>query len=103
MMKQAACSPSFREGTVPVAHAILGAQLHGPGELVHASSPGGRWSPRAPSRSASPAPKAMGSSPGGLVETTVDHVLGREAELIGGLTSEQQLQLTELLRLLLQD
>lgn len=38
-----------------------------------------------------------------LVETTVDHVLGREAELIGGLTGEQQHQLTELLRVLLQD
>ncbi|MGI5192193.1 MarR family winged helix-turn-helix transcriptional regulator [Streptomyces sp. CA-288835] len=38
-----------------------------------------------------------------LVETTVDHVLGREAELIDGLTGEQQAQLTELLRVLLQD
>jgi DNA-binding MarR family transcriptional regulator len=37
-----------------------------------------------------------------LVETTVDQVLGREAELIGGLTSEQQGHLTELLRVLLQ-
>ncbi|MDN0194023.1 MarR family transcriptional regulator [Streptomyces sp. S.PNR 29] len=37
-----------------------------------------------------------------LVETTVDQVLGREAELIGGLTPEQQSHLTELLRLLLQ-
>ncbi|TPQ22710.1 MarR family winged helix-turn-helix transcriptional regulator [Streptomyces sporangiiformans] len=38
-----------------------------------------------------------------LVETTVDHVLGREAELIDGLTGEQQGQLTELLQVLLQD
>ncbi|GLV76362.1 MarR family transcriptional regulator [Streptomyces hygroscopicus subsp. hygroscopicus] len=37
-----------------------------------------------------------------LVEATVDHVLGREAELIGGLTSEQQGCLAELLRVLLQ-
>ncbi|MFJ9737185.1 MarR family winged helix-turn-helix transcriptional regulator [Streptomyces sp. NPDC101166] len=38
-----------------------------------------------------------------LIEITVDQVLGREAELIGGLTGEQQHQLTELLRILLQD
>ncbi|MFI1016586.1 MarR family winged helix-turn-helix transcriptional regulator [Streptomyces sp. NPDC020965] len=38
-----------------------------------------------------------------LVETTVDQVLGREAELIGGLTPEQRDRLTELLGVLLQD
>ncbi|MCX5206521.1 MarR family transcriptional regulator [Streptomyces sp. NBC_00237] len=38
-----------------------------------------------------------------LVEETVDQVLGREAELIGGLTSDQQDQLTELLQTLFQD
>ncbi len=38
-----------------------------------------------------------------LVEETVDQVLGREAELISGLDSEQQDRLTELLQLLLQD
>lgn len=38
-----------------------------------------------------------------LVEATVDQVLGREADLIGGLTSGQQAQLTELLSILLTD
>nr|WP_234430784.1 MarR family transcriptional regulator [Streptomyces sp. NRRL F-4489] len=38
-----------------------------------------------------------------LVESTVDQVLGREAELMGALTVEQQEQLTGLLRILLQD
>ncbi|SOE14377.1 DNA-binding transcriptional regulator, MarR family [Streptomyces sp. 2323.1] len=38
-----------------------------------------------------------------LIEATVDQVLGREAELVGGLTPEQQEQLAGLLRLLLQD
>ncbi|MGW1377602.1 MarR family winged helix-turn-helix transcriptional regulator [Streptomyces sp. NPDC002446] len=38
-----------------------------------------------------------------LVEATVDQVLCREAELIGGLTPEQQTQLAALLRILLQD
>ncbi|CAM5460370.1 MarR family transcriptional regulator [Streptomyces spiroverticillatus] len=38
-----------------------------------------------------------------LVEETVDQVLGREAELMGGLSSEQQDRLAELLQLLLQD
>ncbi|MEU6995723.1 MarR family transcriptional regulator [Streptomyces sp. NPDC046465] len=38
-----------------------------------------------------------------LVEATVDQVLGREADLISGLTGEQQSQLTELLGILLTD
>ncbi|MGI5493544.1 MarR family winged helix-turn-helix transcriptional regulator [Microtetraspora malaysiensis] len=38
-----------------------------------------------------------------LVEATVDQVLRREAELIDGLAPEQQGQLAELLRVLLQD
>lgn len=38
-----------------------------------------------------------------LVERLVDHVLGREAELISGLTADQQTALTELLRLFLDD
>lgn len=38
-----------------------------------------------------------------LVESTVDQVLCREAELIGGLSAEQQEQLAGLLRILLQD
>ncbi|MFH8561753.1 MarR family winged helix-turn-helix transcriptional regulator [Streptomyces sp. NPDC017988] len=38
-----------------------------------------------------------------LVEATVDEVLGREAELVDGLTSDQQAQLTELLDVLLAD
>lgn len=38
-----------------------------------------------------------------LIEATVDQVLGREAELVGGLSPDQQTQLTELLRVLLQD
>ncbi|WP_423218793.1 MarR family winged helix-turn-helix transcriptional regulator [Streptomyces kasugaensis] len=38
-----------------------------------------------------------------LVEATVDQVLHREAELVSGLTGEQQEQLTGLLRILLQD
>ncbi|WP_407286149.1 MarR family winged helix-turn-helix transcriptional regulator [Streptomyces sp. BP-8] len=38
-----------------------------------------------------------------LVEATVDQVLCREAELVGGLTPEQQEQLAGLLRILLQD
>ncbi|MGG2465444.1 MarR family winged helix-turn-helix transcriptional regulator [Streptomyces sp. RGM 3693] len=38
-----------------------------------------------------------------LVESTVDQVLGREAELIDALTPEQQEQLAGLLRTLLQD
>ncbi len=38
-----------------------------------------------------------------LVEATVDQVLVREAELVGGLTPEQQEQLAGLLRILLQD
>ncbi|MFE4023114.1 MarR family winged helix-turn-helix transcriptional regulator [Streptomyces sp. NPDC059101] len=38
-----------------------------------------------------------------LVESTVDQVLGREAELIDALTPEQQEQLAGLLRILLQD
>lgn len=38
-----------------------------------------------------------------LVERLVDRVLGREAELISGLTAEQRATLTELLRLLLAD
>ncbi|WP_242587732.1 MarR family transcriptional regulator [Streptomyces sp. MST-110588] len=38
-----------------------------------------------------------------LVETTVDQVLHREAELIGGLTGEEQRQLAGLLRVLLLD
>jgi len=38
-----------------------------------------------------------------LVERLVDRVLGREADLISGLTYEQQATLTELLRLLLTD
>jgi DNA-binding MarR family transcriptional regulator len=44
-------------------------------------------------------------TPGGhdLVERTVDQVLNREAELIGGLSSTQQNQLTTLLQTLLQD
>ncbi|MER7412009.1 MarR family transcriptional regulator [Streptomyces sp. NHF165] len=37
------------------------------------------------------------------VEATVDDVLGREAELLGGLSAEQQEQLAGLLRLLLAD
>ncbi|TMR04192.1 winged helix-turn-helix transcriptional regulator [Actinomadura soli] len=37
-----------------------------------------------------------------VVEATVDHVLHREAELISGLTSDQQTQLAELLCVLLQ-
>ena len=37
------------------------------------------------------------------VEATVDRVLGRESELISGLTDTQQRQLAELLRLLLAD
>ncbi|MFI0975766.1 MarR family winged helix-turn-helix transcriptional regulator [Streptomyces sp. NPDC021093] len=38
-----------------------------------------------------------------LVETTVDQVLNREAQLIDGLTTTQQTHLTELLQALLQD
>ncbi|PSK97397.1 DNA-binding MarR family transcriptional regulator [Murinocardiopsis flavida] len=38
-----------------------------------------------------------------LVEATVDQVLHREAELVGGLTPDQQDRLAELLHLLLQD
>ncbi|OEU96053.1 MarR family winged helix-turn-helix transcriptional regulator [Streptomyces oceani] len=38
-----------------------------------------------------------------LVEATVDQVLWREAELVGGLTEAQQAQLTELLGVLLRD
>lgn len=38
-----------------------------------------------------------------LVDRLVDRVLGREAELISGLTAEQRETLTELLRLLLAD
>lgn len=38
-----------------------------------------------------------------LVEATVDQVLGREADLISGLTAEQQARLTELLGVLLAD
>ncbi|WP_378741530.1 MarR family winged helix-turn-helix transcriptional regulator [Nocardia brasiliensis] len=38
-----------------------------------------------------------------LVERLVDHVLGREAELLSGLTAEQQRNLTDLLRILHQD
>ncbi|MFE7315027.1 MarR family winged helix-turn-helix transcriptional regulator [Streptomyces sp. NPDC057555] len=38
-----------------------------------------------------------------LVESTVDHVLGREAELLQSLSPEQQEQLAGLLRLLLKD
>ncbi|MFH8406181.1 MarR family winged helix-turn-helix transcriptional regulator [Streptomyces sp. NPDC018019] len=38
-----------------------------------------------------------------LVEQTVDQVLHREAELVSGLTPDQQSQLRELLKLLLQD
>ncbi|MCB5911785.1 MarR family winged helix-turn-helix transcriptional regulator [Streptomyces pinistramenti] len=38
-----------------------------------------------------------------LVEATVDHVLGREAELLDTLTAEQQDQLAGLLRILLRD
>ncbi|KOG53112.1 MarR family transcriptional regulator [Streptomyces griseoflavus] len=38
-----------------------------------------------------------------LVERTVDQVLYREAELVGGLTPDQQEQLRQLLKLLLQD
>ncbi|WAM00552.1 MarR family transcriptional regulator [Streptomyces sp. Je 1-369] len=38
-----------------------------------------------------------------LVEATVDEVLGREADLISGLTAEQQARLTELLGVLLED
>ncbi|MET8685623.1 MarR family transcriptional regulator [Streptomyces sp. NPDC004732] len=38
-----------------------------------------------------------------LVEATVDQVLGREADLIGGLTADQQARLTELLGVLLAD
>jgi len=38
-----------------------------------------------------------------LVDRLVDRVLGREAELISGLTAEQRERLTELLRLLLAD
>lgn len=38
-----------------------------------------------------------------LVERLVDHVLGREAELISGLTQAQQATLTDLLRILLDD
>lgn len=38
-----------------------------------------------------------------LVEETVDQVLGREAELTGGLSQAQQEQLTELLGILLRD
>lgn len=38
-----------------------------------------------------------------LVERLVDRVLGREADLVSGLTPEQQTTLTELLRLLLAD
>ncbi|MFD7499497.1 MarR family winged helix-turn-helix transcriptional regulator [Streptomyces sp. NPDC059850] len=38
-----------------------------------------------------------------LVEATVDQVLGREAELIDGLTPDEQAHLTSLLRRLLQD
>ncbi|WP_084265273.1 MarR family winged helix-turn-helix transcriptional regulator [Actinomadura macra] len=37
-----------------------------------------------------------------VVEATVDQVLHREAEMISGLTSDQQTQLAELLRVLLQ-
>ncbi|CAM5386796.1 MarR family transcriptional regulator OS=Streptomyces rimosus subsp. rimosus (strain ATCC /DSM 40260 / JCM 4667 / NRRL 2234) OX=1265868 GN=SRIM_010070 PE=4 SV=1 [Streptomyces rimosus subsp. rimosus] len=47
----------------------------------------------------------VSSTPAGhaLVEQTVDQVLHREAELVGGLTPDQQEQLRELLKLLLQD
>ncbi|MFD9208866.1 MarR family winged helix-turn-helix transcriptional regulator [Streptomyces sioyaensis] len=38
-----------------------------------------------------------------LIESTVDQVLVREAELVGGLSPEQQKQLAGLLRILLQD
>lgn len=38
-----------------------------------------------------------------LVERTVDHVLTREAELLGGLSDDQRETLTELLRALLDD
>ncbi|MBO8189737.1 MarR family winged helix-turn-helix transcriptional regulator [Streptomyces spirodelae] len=38
-----------------------------------------------------------------LVESTVDQVLTREADLLTGLTAEQQNQLADLLRVLLQD
>ncbi|MDJ1133883.1 MarR family winged helix-turn-helix transcriptional regulator [Streptomyces iconiensis] len=38
-----------------------------------------------------------------LVESTVDQVLNREAELVSGLTAPQQSQLAELLRILLRD
>ncbi|MEU6826723.1 MarR family transcriptional regulator [Streptomyces atriruber] len=38
-----------------------------------------------------------------LVEETVDQVLGREADLISGLTADQQARLTELLGVLLED
>jgi DNA-binding MarR family transcriptional regulator len=38
-----------------------------------------------------------------LVESLVDRVLGREADLVSGLSPEQQTTLTELLRLLLAD
>ncbi|GAB2792725.1 MarR family winged helix-turn-helix transcriptional regulator [Streptomyces daliensis] len=38
-----------------------------------------------------------------LVEETVDQVLGRESELVAGLSEPQQAQLTELLRILLAD
>ncbi|MGW4205969.1 MarR family winged helix-turn-helix transcriptional regulator [Streptomyces sp. NPDC004726] len=38
-----------------------------------------------------------------LVEATVDRVLHREADMIDGLTPEQQTALTELLRVLLED
>ncbi|MFH9422643.1 MarR family winged helix-turn-helix transcriptional regulator [Streptomyces sp. NPDC017529] len=38
-----------------------------------------------------------------LVEETVDQVLNREAELVGGLTPDQQEQLAGLLKVLLQD
>ncbi len=38
-----------------------------------------------------------------LVEATVDQVLGREADLVSGLTPDQQAQLTELLDVLLAD
>ncbi|MEU7576613.1 MarR family transcriptional regulator [Streptomyces sp. NPDC041068] len=38
-----------------------------------------------------------------LVEATVDQVLGREVDLVSGLTSDQQSRLTELLGVLLDD
>ncbi|MCF3120424.1 MarR family transcriptional regulator [Streptomyces arenae] len=38
-----------------------------------------------------------------LVEATVDQVLGREADLVSGLDTEQQARLTELLGVLLED